>query len=71
MSYPKDLDEYTDEQLVKELQRRGFHREAGNCSYCGKPLFTFNHVGPGPCKQHERDTGATVTVTFRGADRCH
>lgn len=50
MSYCLDLDEYTDEQLHAELERRLAKRLDGLCSYCDKPL------GPERvCKQHEYD----------------
>jgi hypothetical protein len=38
MSYPKDLEEYTDEQLAEEQHRRQLCRRAGKCSYCNRPL---------------------------------
>lgn len=37
MSYPIDLDEYTEEQLVTELRRRLAARKAGKCDYCNRP----------------------------------
>lgn len=36
MSYPKDLDEYTDEELKRELARRERCKKEGRCSYCGR-----------------------------------
>jgi hypothetical protein len=36
VSYPKDLDEYTDEQLREELERREKATESGLCGYCGR-----------------------------------
>ncbi len=38
MSYPMDLEDYSDERLSEELQRRYKARQAGNCDNCGKPL---------------------------------
>jgi hypothetical protein len=38
MSYPVELDEYTDEALRAELARRHFAQREGKCSYCGRPL---------------------------------
>lgn len=35
MSYPKDLDEYTEAQLQEELARREDVRAQGRCDYCG------------------------------------
>ena len=37
MSYPKDLDDYSDETLQQELNRRERARQKGKCDYCGKP----------------------------------
>jgi hypothetical protein len=39
VSYPKDLDEYTDEQLVAEIDRRRYAESKGLCSYCGYQRF--------------------------------
>jgi hypothetical protein len=36
VSYPKDLDEYTEAELKAELERRQKAREAGLCDYCGR-----------------------------------
>lgn len=36
MSYPRGLDEYSDEELVKEIKRRTAARKKGLCSYCGQ-----------------------------------
>lgn len=36
MSYPKDLDDYSDEALQGELDRRERCRQKGKCDYCGK-----------------------------------
>lgn len=60
MSYPKDLDEYTDKQLRDELDRRRTSRLSGLCYYCRKPAFITDDAehnkrvrASGPCKQHE------------------
>ena len=37
MSYPKDLDEYSEKELVAELNRRFVARSRGVCDYCGRP----------------------------------
>lgn len=34
MSYHKDLDEYTEQQLKNELERRRSLRDEGKCDYC-------------------------------------
>jgi len=39
MSYALDLDEYTAERLLKELQRREELRSDGKCCYCERPFF--------------------------------
>lgn len=36
MGYPKDLDEYSQEQLEHELERRRKAQEANKCDYCGR-----------------------------------
>jgi hypothetical protein len=38
MSYPRDLDEYTDAELEAERVRRVKQRDHGLCPYCGGPL---------------------------------
>lgn len=40
MSYPRDLDEYTEEELRAELRRREAFRALGLCDYCGRPALT-------------------------------
>ena len=37
MSYPKDLDEYTDDELKDELGRRKQLMLKGLCTYCNRP----------------------------------
>lgn len=37
MGYPKDLDEYTWEELQNELNRRAVAYVRGLCDYCGHP----------------------------------
>lgn len=44
MGYAKELDEYTDEELAAEMQRRAEHAMEGRCSYC-----TRSGVEP-PCR---------------------
>lgn len=36
MSYPIDLDEYTDRQLNDEIVRRAKLKAEGRCDYCGR-----------------------------------
>lgn len=52
MGYPKDLDEYTDEQLQGELRQRRKDRDEGKCDYCHR------HYTTGPCRFKERHTRA-------------
>lgn len=40
MSYHVDLDEYTELQLLDELERRKKVRKRGLCDYCGMPRKT-------------------------------
>lgn len=48
MSYPRDLDEYADYELVEELDRRARLRMNNFCTYCGQAAVTP------PCKFPER-----------------
>jgi hypothetical protein len=48
VSYPKDLDEYTDAQLDAEITRRARLAQKGLCTYCGQPSAAD------PCKFPER-----------------
>lgn len=57
MSYPKDLEEMSDKQLYEELNRRQLVRSRGLCSYCHKPLSTFDKPADNPCKIHETVRG--------------
>lgn len=51
MSYPKDIDEYSQDEILIELERRYFLRARGNCDYCGRSL------GAPACKLPERHEG--------------
>ena len=55
MSYPKDLDEYTDNELTHELQRRMRLRERGLCDYCGRTDVTPTCKFP---ERHHREAAA-------------
>ena len=35
MSYPRDLDDYSDEELMQELNERQHRRHGRVCTYCG------------------------------------
>jgi hypothetical protein len=48
MGYPKDLEDYTDAQLIVELYRRHVNRDKGVCDYCG------NNADTKPCKYPAR-----------------
>jgi hypothetical protein len=48
MGYPRDLDEYEEEELRAELDRRAKLRADGKCDYCGRSI----HVPT--CKFQER-----------------
>ena len=48
MSFPKDLDEYTDDEIVAEFKRRLQCIRSSLCSYCNRP------VGETPCKFPDR-----------------
>lgn len=36
MSYPRDLDDYSDDELHAEIGRRLVARAKGKCDYCGR-----------------------------------
>lgn len=40
MSYPKDLDEYTDREIEAEYNRRLANLAMGWCTYCSQPVAT-------------------------------
>jgi len=50
MSYSKDLDEYSEDELLAELEQRKDLRSTGLCDYCAQPGYTpsckfpFRHV---------------------------
>ena len=52
MSLPRDLDEYSDDELIRELARRADRRENGVCDYCLRPSsatacrFPVRHEAP-------------------------
>jgi hypothetical protein len=48
MSYPRDIDEFTDEELLNELKLRDHRRRKGLCDYCTRPRTTP------PCRFPER-----------------
>lgn len=45
MSYPMELDEYPDNQLQHELDRRAKLRRLGCCGYCGR-TSDAHHAAP-------------------------
>lgn len=62
MSYPKELDEYTDEELEKEIQRRAKLNNEGKCTYCNK-------LGSSPfCKQYSQHKKAKDFLENQGKD---
>lgn len=59
MSYPKDLDEYTEQEMREELARRMTNRDLGLCDYCGRPGKTP------PCRMRDRHMKSIDWVTWR------
>jgi hypothetical protein len=60
MSYPRDLDEIPDSDLIAELATRIQKREEGICDYC-------NRSGDGsPCRFPLRHAMARAMLTFDG-----
>lgn len=56
MSYPKDLDEYTTDELRAELSRRANVLAEGNCDYCGRAGDSS------PCRFPERHQQAAIAL---------
>jgi len=50
VGFPQDLEEFSEEQLIKELNRRYDLRERGLCDYCEQP------TAADPCRFPERHT---------------
>lgn len=48
MTMPRDLDDYSVEELEGELKRRERARKRGDCDYCGR------HHSTVPCKFPDR-----------------
>lgn len=68
MSYPKDLEEYSDEQLEKELKRREVLRRAGWCSYCMNRISSDANP-TNSCRYHEHLVGMSGTkITVKRLD---
>ncbi len=62
MSYPMDLDQYSEAALKDELERRRKLRADGRCDYCGQPTtlppcrFRARHQMPTPRDKHQNVT---------------
>lgn len=54
MSYPRDLDEYSEEELYRELTARRITRDAGMCDYCNRPFDSPS------CKEYDRHKGEVI-----------
>lgn len=64
MSYPRDLDEYTDEELATEILLRAARRYLGTCDYCSR----FKDQGE-PCRfprRHMQALTVEEAKAFRG-----
>lgn len=62
MSYPRDLDEYTDHDLIGELHQRATDRARGLCDYCHQPS-----ASTAPCRFAIRHALAGFDVSHNGA----
>lgn len=57
MSYSRDLDEYNESELLRELQRRNDLRRDGNCDYCKRHRIITKDA---PCRFPNRHKGETA-----------
>lgn len=57
MGYPRDLDEYTDQEIQTEWERRLAVAKEGKCTYCKDPREICK------CKMHGR-TGMIERLAF-------
>lgn len=57
MSYPKDLEDYSDDELKNELMRRDQARRNGLCDYCMRPYMLR------PCKYLGRHNHPLIRST--------
>lgn len=62
MGYPRMLDDYTDEELRAELDRRRRAREIGLCDYCSRSW------GSPPCRYPTRHKAGAPLVLRGGED---
>ena len=60
MSYPRDLDEFAEKELVAELERRERLRRRGLCDYCGSPAGVLFPNGR-TCSHPERHDDPRAT----------
>lgn len=56
MSYPRDIDSYTEAELQGELDARTTTRARGRCDYCNRHPFTR------PCMHPERHRDPRIIV---------
>lgn len=74
MSYPRELEEYDDEELKAEIERRGEAAKKKLCSYCNRKItasacrFPERHKGKRVHRDEPRlvigDTAYTLTEAF-------
>ncbi len=64
MGFPKDLDEYTDQELARELEHRAERRYYGRCDYCNR----LKDEGESWCKFPRRHMAA---LTQEEAKKVH
>lgn len=66
MGYPRDLDEYSTEELLAEIARREKAWSEGLCDYCGRSRdtcmcrFQYRHVPTKSDKPKSRVKGGIV-----------
>lgn len=63
MGYPRSLDEYDDDELIRELANRRNARQAGKCDYCSSPSKDPAKCGSG----RHTATAESLRIELRNA----
>ncbi len=67
MSYPRDLDDYSDEELMQELNERQHRRHGRLCTYCAQ---RYDHPSCKYPERHKADSRQLPFIRFEaGGDK--